>query len=350
LARQRDHARRDDERRLSLAADIATYLGTLPKGRKRENMRRDLEAWAAFHGRPRQSLTSPEIARQMAEWVEAGRAASTINHRRQALLNLYHALDGRSAANPVREVPRQPERIEEARGIGYDLVARILAELPERGRPDGSGTRPERSKTRARLHVLAYTGLPHAQIGRITRRDVDLEGATVYVRPRRKGAGVAGRTLPLTLQGVEAFRLMVEADAWGPFSARSMAHSFARAVAKARAKWAAERPGEPWPAPPRLRAYDLRHSFGSALYLATGDIHATAELMLHASLDMTRRYTLSAASARATMAASALGATLVPRSAVETGQNAPSSAARATLATPPNARPLRAKTAKNARK
>jgi integrase len=43
-----------------------------------------------------------------------------------------------------------------------------------------------------------------------------------------------------------------------------------------------------------LRPYDLRHSFGSAVYAATGDLRAAQQLLGHASQRMTDRYTLSA--------------------------------------------------------
>ena len=43
-----------------------------------------------------------------------------------------------------------------------------------------------------------------------------------------------------------------------------------------------------------LRPYDLRHSFGTAVYAATGDLRATQRLLGHASRTTTDRYTLAA--------------------------------------------------------
>jgi integrase/recombinase XerC len=43
-----------------------------------------------------------------------------------------------------------------------------------------------------------------------------------------------------------------------------------------------------------LRPYDLRHCFGTAVYTASADLRATQQLLGHASLSTTDRYTLAA--------------------------------------------------------
>lgn len=324
LAKHRQDVLRDDARRQSLSADITTYLATLPKGGKQTDRRRLLEAWAPDHDQPRAALTSQMIREQLA-WANEGFAPSTINNRRQALMSLYQTLDGKSAANPVRDVPRVPRRVEEPRGLSYDVIELILSHVPERGRPtgEGKGTRPKVSQTRARLRVMAYTGLPQAQIGRLLPRDLNLDAATLYVRPRRKGAGAAGRTLPLVRPAVDAFRAFIEAKAWGPFSHRAMAHTFTRAIVHAKAQWAADHPTMPWPAPADVRPYDLRHSFGALIFRVTGNIKSTADLLLHSDLRTTERYVAAAVSDAARAAIEAVGATLVPRLDSKTGKNAP---------------------------
>lgn len=152
--------------------------------------------------------------------------------------------------------------------------------------------------------MLATTGLPPAQIMRLTPADVDLQQRTVYVRPRRKGAGAPGRTLPLSADAVAAFRAFIAADAWGRYSSRSAATSFARAVAKAKAETLAK--GEAWAVPEGFRAYDLRHSFLTMVYAQTKDINAAAELGVHAGFATTRRYVEAAVSATAKAAIAAI--------------------------------------------
>lgn len=48
----------------------------------------------------------------------------------------------------------------------------------------------------------------------------------------------------------------------------------------------------------RLRPYDLRHSYGTAVFAATGDIRSTQVLLGHSKAEMTHRYTLGAVDAR----------------------------------------------------
>lgn len=276
----------------TFAADVRNYLALLPKSAS-EAQGRLLAHWVAAHGlEPRHALTAPQLRQTMARWADRGAAASTLNHRRQTLKNLYAALDGKHAPSPLSDVPRVPEPTAEARGIPMALVTLILAQL-----------RP--SATKARLLVMATTGLPQAQIARLQPRDVDLRRQTVFVTPRRKGAGVPGRTLPLSRAAVEAFRAMKTHRAWGAFSRDSLNASFQRAVTKAHQHWR-RKVKTHWPAPHRLRPYDLRHAFLTEVYRRTGDLQAVAELALHADLRMTARYTRGAVSETAQRAVKAL--------------------------------------------
>ena len=47
-----------------------------------------------------------------------------------------------------------------------------------------------------------------------------------------------------------------------------------------------------------LTPYVLRHSFATAVYAATGDLHAVGQLLLHSSPTLTARYALGAVPAR----------------------------------------------------
>jgi integrase len=276
----------------SLAADVAAYLATLPEKPKAAEGRL-LKHWVDAHGmEPRQALTAIQLRQTLAQWQDKGAAASTLNHRRQALKNLYTALDGKWSHSPVHEVPRAIEPQAEARGVPIAVVNLILEQM-----------RP--TATKARLLVMATTGLPQAQIARLQPRDVDLRRQTVFVTPRRKGKGVPGRTLPISKAAVDAFKQFKTYQAWGTFSRDSVNASFQRAVLKAKKHWQAKVKTR-WPAPDRLRPYDLRHAFLTEVYRRTGDLQAVAELALHADLRMTARYTRGAVSETAQRAVKAL--------------------------------------------
>ena len=160
--------------------------------------------------------------------------------------------------------------------------------MPERGQAMRGKARDTASKTKARLALMAYTGFSQATIMRLRPRDVHWDAGAVFVQGRRKGKGTKGQTIPLTSKGLAALRRFDELDCWGPFSTSSVWRSFQRVCAKL------ELTG--------LRPYDFRHSFGSAVYAAIGDLRATQQLLGHASRVTTDRYTLAAVPERLRLA------------------------------------------------
>jgi len=254
----------------TLRADAATYLATLT-GRHKADADDILTHWVtAFGDRHRDAITAVDVRQQLAAW---GKAPSTLNHRRQVLSSLYKSLNGASGYNPVREVPKVRERYDTPRSLSYAVITAILDQMGP-------------TQSRARFAVMAYTGLPQAQMAQLTPADVDLKAKTVRVSPRRKGKGSPGRTLPLSSQAVQAFKDFAAADCWGEFSRSSSAKAFRNAVRNARATRK--------DIPQSIRAYDLRHSFLTEVYRKTGDIHAVSHLALHSTPAQTARYAQSA--------------------------------------------------------
>ena len=255
-------------------ADAATYLATLT-GRHKADADDILTHWVtAFGDRHRDAITAVDVRQQLAAW---GKAPSTLNHRRQVLSSLYKSLNGANGYNPVREVPKVRERYDTPRSLSYPVITAILDQMGP-------------TQSRARFAVMAYTGLPQAQMAQLTPADVDLKAKTVRVSPRRKGKGSPGRTLPLSPQAVQAFKDFAAADCWGEFSRSSMAKAFRNAVRNARATRQ--------DIPASIRAYDLRHSFLTEVYRKTGDIHAVSHLALHSTPAQTARYAQSAVKER----------------------------------------------------
>lgn len=141
----------------------------------------------------------------------------------------------------------------------------------ERGKPRGAV-----SKSKARLRLMAYTGLTNSQIAALTRADIDLELPAVRIEDRRKGKGAAGGWLPLPTDARAALQAFIDADAFGRFSRHSLRKSWLRACQEADQ--------------PPIRPYDLRHSFASRLLDVTQDLKATQLLLNHASSSTTQRY------------------------------------------------------------
>lgn len=255
-----------------------------------------IEEWVrVFEGRRRRAITVQMIEAQRDAWLTEGFAGASVNKRLRALSNLWTKLDGRRAPNPVCEVSECEETAATARGLPYDVIEAILDAVPEvhEGKTKagvftrGKGiARP--SQTKARLRVIAYTGLSHSQIKKLTPADVDLKAGTVRVIARRKGRKAQRahqqplpQLLPLSSQhAIDAFARFAELNCWGPFSNSSMWKSFRRAC---------ERIGLEG-----LKPYDFRHSFLSLVYQETKDLRVTGTFGGHRSERTTRRYTLAA--------------------------------------------------------
>lgn len=302
----------------TLAADVPRCLATIASRKARQTAETLLGHWLALPvdlaGRPttlgalhRAAVTPLHVRTGLA--TLAGRfRPKTCRELRRLLAWVYVTLDGADARNPARGVPGPRVHYDDARGIDYDVIARILSALPDRGRPAKGQTRPTVNLTKRRLAVMAFTGLHQSEVGQLTPRDVDLARRRVWIAPRVKGAGAPGAWHALTAPGVEALRQFAEANAWGPFSARSMAKSWRRALEAARATWTAESDA-PWPVRDDARPYDLRHSFGTAVLLATGDRTAAQAMLRHRQASTTDRYTRAGVAARVASAVEALDET-----------------------------------------
>lgn len=304
-------ARRDRRARYgtgTLADDVTRYFTLWGDDQHRETVaqrRRHLEAWvAAFPGRTRESLTTGEIEAQLAAWQrqppetahrtgarrQTSEGPATWAKRRQALLQLFAVLGrGTDLHNPVEDVPTRTQPAAQARGLlPYPVIRDLLATIP-------------RSATRARLGVMAFTGLRPEELRRVEPADIDLAHATLYARTA-KGGTVA--TVPLVPEAVTWLRELavrrpyrpttgrvVMRDGYGSFTAAPMNQALRRGVARLNAARQAQRL-----APlTGVTAYSMRHSYGTALYRATRDLKTVAEGMRN-SLAMAERYVEGAVS------------------------------------------------------
>lgn len=258
----------------TLAADAPRYLASVRQMPSYRARFWQIEKWVdALGDRHRDDITTAMVATQLHTWLADGYAPQTCNHLRTALLQLYRRLDGPDARNPARAVPKLPVEAPVARALPVLAVARILHAL-----------RP-RTATRARLAVMATTGLSQAELVRVQADDIDWRGGTLLARARRKGAGSHPRLIPLTRHARLALRWFVAAEAFGPFSTAAM---------RSRFRDACERAGygeTDW------RPYDLRHTFAT-LVAAAGDERAVQAVLGHTTTATTRRYTLGSVDAR----------------------------------------------------
>jgi integrase len=245
---------------------------------------------------PGSSLTAAELELQLNEWERVGLdpgdprplSAGTVKHIRTAINHLYNKLDaGLGLANPVEAVPKPTLADPEERGLTFEELDEVLNLMDDRGQGRRGVERGTGSKTRARLRVMAMAAIPHVRLMRLKPEFLDLDEAAVYLEGRRKGKGTTGQWFPLAPRAVEAFREFIRLDCWGTFSTSSMRHSFLRAWRKANVR--REQQGRPLLPP--VRPYDVRHTFGTAVVMATGDERAAQLLLDHSDVRTTRRYT-----------------------------------------------------------
>lgn len=275
--------------------DAADYLGLVGSMPSYTDRARQIGRWVdAFGPRIRSSLTPQDITKQLEAWKAEGWSGATINRHRTGLMSLWTRLDGKGERNPVKAAPKYPE--------GEDAPLRVQPYEVWQSILDGMW---ENTATRARFHLMMWTGWPHVVIKRLKiATDVDWNGR-VYVRQRRKGKGVEGRWIAVLPQALKALREFQATKAEGDFS-NSALHSrvMARVKALNKARQKAELPLL------TLRPYDVRHSFGTLMALIIKDERALQELLIHASPAMVRRYTELATEPRTAGAIKELAAAL----------------------------------------
>lgn len=283
-------SRKRQATRGTFEADAKRYLTLVARMPTIQDRRREIACWLKVFGqRRRDTITSGEIRAERDRLVHTARSAKdarplhagTINRRLRALSNLFAVLDGRRSDNPVREVEELREPEARAKAIGsYETIATILAALPNLGRGGKGETRPTISATKLRLTCLAYCQITPKQLSQIAPADLDLDGARIHLPARAKGRGASAVWVPLLPQAVAAFRAFDAHQLYGPFSRHSLTKVWNRTVTRLKL--------------PRVTPYQLRHTYGTAIYRATRSRQAVQMLMQHASWETSERYAIDA--------------------------------------------------------
>jgi integrase len=252
----------------TLAADVKVYLKQVRHLVSAPELASVLGAWTERFGhKPRWSITPEDVRLTRNAWLEADVKPKTVNNRTAALRRLYRVLDGPRAWSPVDEV--------EPLAVGRTPPVFVTPETI-RKTYDGLVTQEQRGllrnpQTRARFMVLAASGVRPSELMRAKPGDVDLERRVWRTRDGKGGVRPGGMFLTDDL--LAAFRLFVEADAWGAFNTGSFAKRLRSAG---------------WPR--GVRPYQLRHTVGQALSEAGVDLADVAAVLGHSRPDTTRRY------------------------------------------------------------
>lgn len=215
--------------------------------------------------------------------VDEPLSSSSVNHRLRALQNYFRVLDPQ-LPNPVRDVDdaHEPEGV--PRAVSYPVLLAIFDKLSNRPlRLKGvkeSHLAVHDSRARARIEVLIWTGITSKELARLVRHDIHWEEKYLVVRDRRKGAGAPGRLVPLVPEAIAALTRFDALKAYGPFSNSVLLRAWQRACV------AADQP--------KLRIYDIRHSFITGYLRATKDLAQAQLLAGQKHQKTTRRYAAAA--------------------------------------------------------
>lgn len=259
----------------SFGADVARYLEQVSAMPTIDERRRHLQLWVnALGEKTERAGIEPSAIRQILnDWRTAGCEPATCNKRRTALMHVWTVLDGKGARNPVRDVPRFKVDDPLPRGKDPHAIDRKLLKAP-------------RCRSRAVLRVLLWTGMRPVELERAQPDDLNRRARALIIRTAKGGRT---RTIPLTPQALSAFGEFDAADCWldePDAKGRLTRIPSAAPLNKLLKKWT-------WMT---LRVYDLRHSYGTALAARETRLDVIAELLGHSTLNLTRRYTLAAAS------------------------------------------------------
>lgn len=236
---------------------------------------RDLEAWFSRFGHRRlTSLQTAELDAQLRFWRRT-LSASSVNHRRDALSDLFHWLDP-EGTNPVKAAVwfQRPDSV--PKGIDRGRIWRVLEDMD-----------PDR-KTRWRLSLMHWTGMRPSQMGRLQSaedfylddRAFELEvDSAIRLVPAvlvPSGKGGAPVLFPLGPEGVAVARGFLRTEAFGGWSCPS---AYKRIVAHATRLKVAP-----------FNVYVIKHSFAAALRRTGTDLADIQDMLGHADISSTRIY------------------------------------------------------------
>ena len=259
--------------------------------------RRDLTGLATFLTRGGSSLAAagyPQLRRFLAQQHALGYARASIARRVGAIRTFYRwALATHVVDTDPSALLGSPKVVNRLPTVLRPREAAELAEAPSEGDATDDLEPIERAvllRDRAVLELLYGSGLRVGEVAGLTRGQVDLDRGRVLVR----GKGDKEREVPMSDHAIDALDVYLSAGRptmagedrtsmffnrrGKPFSGRdirAMVEQYAGRLLPGR----------------RVTPHTLRHSFATHLLEGGADIRAVQELLGHASVATTQRYT-----------------------------------------------------------
>ena len=250
----------------TLAYDVPPYLERIrDRLTSFRDRRRALKQWLEKFSHVRTlslELHIGELNAQLHEWRKTVSGA-TCNHRRDAVMNLVRELYGRRAAAGLGDLVIFPKPPPKPRWVERAHVADVLDRLEPR------------TKLRARLHLLHWTGMRPSQMSRLTPDHfrLDHEMPHVFVPRGKRGHSAV---IPLLEEGVAAATEFMALNAYGAWRTEGANRALAKAAHEARRK--------------PFTTYQIRHSFAAALRQTGADVADIQKLYGHTNPQTTEIY------------------------------------------------------------
>jgi integrase/recombinase XerD len=247
--------------------------------------RRDLAGLRSFRGGPVGEATTAELESWVAAMRADGRAGSTVARRIAALRSFYRhqMLLGARSDNPAAELtlPRRARKL--PRTLSPSESERLIEAA--------AGTTPRAMRDRALVELMYGAGLRVSETVGLSRTSVDLDGRIVRVL----GKGDKERIVPLGRPAAEAVRRYLalgrphlDRRHRGDLFLNARGGALTRAGAFLILRKLADKAGLE---PERVHPHLLRHSFATHLLEGGADLRSVQEMLGHADLATTERYT-----------------------------------------------------------
>ena len=240
----------------------------------------DLEQLSEFLGNPAPAaVTHQDLRRFLGHLIASGTKKSSLARKLSAVRSFYKHLnrEGVVTHDPARLVatPKQERRLPAV--LTVDDAFRLLAGPADKG---------DRLRDRAVLETLYSAGIRASELVGIDLADIDRRGRLIRIR----GKGRKERIVPVGQTALESI------DAWcasrktpqepavftNPSGKRLTARTVQRIVETYRKELGLSQKASP---------HTLRHSYATHLLESGADLRSIQELLGHASLSTTQRYT-----------------------------------------------------------
>jgi integrase/recombinase XerC len=258
--------------------------------------RRDLIQLAMFlhrNGSSLQRADHPTLRRFLAQQHTLGYARASIARRVGAIHTFYRwaSADGRVEHDPALLLGR-PKVVNRLPTVLRPAEAAALSEAPATQIGDDAGPleRAVELRDRALLELLYGSGLRVGEVTGLTVDRVDLDRGRVLVL----GKGSKEREVPMSDYAIDALGVWIATGrpAMAPEGSRALFVNRRRRPLDPRdARRIVERYGGRLLPGRRVTPHTLRHSFATHLLEGGADIRAVQELLGHASVATTQRYT-----------------------------------------------------------